>query len=29
MYPEYREKLKAMPPPPKSAPARQGASNAR
>jgi hypothetical protein len=29
MYPEYREKLKAMAPPAKAAPARQGASNAR
>jgi hypothetical protein len=29
MYPEYREKLKAMPPPAKPAPARTGASNAR
>jgi len=30
MYPEYREKLKAMPPPAKAAPpARTGASNAR
>ena len=29
MYPEYREKLKKLPPPAKPTPVRQGASNAR